>query len=104
MYRLNKPFSKYFLLPAMKIWSFLILFFGNIICTQAQNSPFSGFGIGSLAEEGNIAQQLNGSTGVSSSNSFYVNLLNPALLVRNGSVVFDASYNFKIQQLRTNYV
>jgi hypothetical protein len=104
MYRLNKPFSKYFLLPAMKIWSFLILFFGNIICTQAQNSPFSGFGIGSLAEEGNIAQQLNGSTGVSSSNSFYVNLLNPALLVRNGSVVFDASYNFKMQQLRTNSV
>ena len=68
----------------------------------AQNSPFSGFGVGLLTPEGNVAQQLGGSTGVSTSNPFFVNQINPALLVRNGSVIFDASYNFKYQQLRTS--
>ncbi|GAB4133436.1 MAG: hypothetical protein OHK0045_14120 [Raineya sp.] len=66
----------------------------------AQNSPFSGFGVGLLTAEGNVAQQLGGSTGVSTSSAFFVNQINPALLVRNGSVIFDASYNFKYQQLR----
>ncbi|MFN3315753.1 MAG: hypothetical protein ACK40K_03000, partial [Raineya sp.] len=68
----------------------------------AQNSPFSGFGVGLLTPEGNVAQQLGGSTGVSTSSPFFVNQINPALLVRNGSVIFDASYNFKYQELRTS--
>lgn len=72
--------------------------------TLAQNSPFSGFGVGLLTPEGNVAQQLSGSTGVSSSNPFFVNQINPALLVRNTSVIFDAGYNFKYQQLRTSAV
>lgn len=83
---------------------FQIFTFATLVSTYtfAQNSPFSGFGVGLLAPEGNIAQQLSGSTGVSSSSPFFVNQINPALLVRNGSVIFDASYNFKIQQLRTS--
>lgn len=83
---------------------FQIITFATLVSTYtfAQNSPFSGFGVGLLAPEGNIAQQLSGSTGVSASSPFFVNQINPALLVRNGSVIFDASYNFKIQQLRTN--
>ncbi|WP_207764427.1 hypothetical protein [Raineya orbicola] len=68
----------------------------------SQNSPLSGFGLGMLTPQGNIAQQSMGSVGVSTSNSFWVNTLNPALLVRNGSVIFDAGYNFKIQQLRSD--
>lgn len=67
----------------------------------AQNSPLSGFGLGTILPQGNTAQQAMASTGVSTSNSFWINTINPALLVRNGSVIFDAGYNFKFQQLRS---
>lgn len=81
---------------------FIVLFF--LICTKiiAQNSPFSGFGLGLLAPEGNIAQQLMGGTGVAHSNPFFINQINPALLVRNRSVIFDVNYSFKYQNLRDN--
>ncbi|MDX1903846.1 MAG: hypothetical protein SFU27_06765 [Thermonemataceae bacterium] len=68
----------------------------------AQNSPFSGFGLGMLAEEGNISQQLNGGIGLSSTNPFTVNVQNPALLTRNTSVIFEAGYQFKSQKLSDN--
>lgn len=86
----------------MKISSFIFLLWIAFHWVQAQNSPFTGFGIGSLSNDGNIAQQINGSTGVSSSGGYYVNLINPALLVRNTSVTFDASYNLRFQQLKSN--
>ncbi|MCU0440226.1 MAG: hypothetical protein MUC49_20240 [Raineya sp.] len=86
----------------MKISSFIFLLWIACFYTKAQNSPFTGFGLGSLSSDGNIAQQLNGSTGVSSGGGYYVNLINPALLVRNTSVTFDASYNLRFQQLKSS--
>jgi hypothetical protein len=92
-------FKKFMILRFFQILSFTFCIISH---SFAQNSPFSGFGIGLLTPEGNVAQQLSGSTGVSTSNPFFVNQINPALLVRNGSVIFDASYNFKYQQLRSS--
>ncbi|WP_448530085.1 hypothetical protein [Raineya sp.] len=80
---------------------FLVVCFSLTQKLFSQNSPLSGFGLGTLTPQGNIAQQSMGSVGVSTSNSFWVNTINPALLVRNGSVIFDAGYNFKFQQLRS---
>jgi len=86
----------------MKISSFIFFLLISFHVANAQNSPFSGFGVGTLSEEGNIAQQLQGGTGISSSSNYYINLINPALLVRNGNVIFDASYNLKFQELKSN--
>lgn len=50
------------------------------------NSPYSSIGIGELSEESNAAQDMMGGVGVSSANGFYVNLINPALVVKNKSL------------------
>lgn len=65
----------------------LILLVTTQVFSQGQgNSPYSVFGLGEPASMTNIPQDAMGGTGVSFGNTFYVNLLNPALLVKNRSV------------------
>ncbi|MCR9065067.1 MAG: hypothetical protein NXI00_13940 [Cytophagales bacterium] len=47
------------------------------------NTPYSVFGIGELADQTAASQEMMGGTGASFSNAFYVNQINPALLVKN---------------------
>jgi hypothetical protein len=64
-----------------------ILLVSTQVFSQGQgNSPYSVFGLGEPAGMTNIPQDAMGGTGVSFGNTFYVNLLNPALLVKNRSV------------------
>jgi hypothetical protein len=47
------------------------------------NTPYSVFGFGELAEQSNTSQDMMGGTGASFSNGFYLNQINPALVVKN---------------------
>ena len=98
---------------SLKFRYLLLIVFTTIYQTswsQGQgNSPYSTIGIGEVAEESVAAQDMMGGTGVSFSNSFYVNHLNPAMLVKgrtiglNKYVVFNVGMkgNYKIMQQGT---
>lgn len=68
--------------------SFLILLISySQSYAQGQGStPYSVFGIGELAEPTDAVQDMMGGAGSSFSNGFYVNLVNPALVVKNRMV------------------
>ncbi len=53
------------------------------------NSPYSALGIGELYSPAYAPNLAIGGTGVSSANGFYINALNPALLVKNKFTTFD---------------
>lgn len=57
------------------------------VAAQGQgNSPYSVFGLGQTNEPTVTAQDAMGGTGLTFANGFYVNSLNPALLVKNRSI------------------
>jgi hypothetical protein len=60
------------------------------------NSPYNVIGIGELTEESVAAQDMMGGTGVSFSNSFYVNHINPAMLVKNRTIGLNKYVAFNI--------
>jgi hypothetical protein len=60
------------------------------------NSPYSVLGVGEVTEETVAAQDMMGGTGVSFSNSFYINHINPALLVKNRSIGFNKYVAFNV--------
>ena len=69
---------------------------GIVLATYTQalaqglgNSPYSALGIGELYSSGYAPNNATGDAGVSSANGFYINSLNPALLVRNRFTTFD---------------
>jgi hypothetical protein len=73
---------------------FLLVFLGinQLAFAQGQGkSPYSSIGIGELTDETIAAQDMMGGTGVSFSNMFYLNGLNPALLAK-GRVVNGLKY------------
>ena len=56
----------------------------HTLLAQGQgNTPYSSFGYGELSESSNASQDMMGGTGASFSNGFYVNQINPALIVKN---------------------
>ena len=62
------------------------------LSTQAQglgNSPYSALGMGELYGNAFAPNLAMGGTGVSTANGFYINALNPALLIRNRYTTFD---------------
>lgn len=61
----------------------LILSFQYAFSQGQGNTPYSVFGYGELADPSAASQDMMGGTGASFSNAFYVNLINPALLVKN---------------------
>jgi hypothetical protein len=73
------------MLRTKTLLSSLILFFtATLAFSQGQgNTPYSVFGFGDLADPASTSQAMMGGTGASFSNAFYVNLINPALLVKN---------------------
>ena len=73
------------MLRTKTLLSNLILFFtATLAFSQGQgNTPYSVFGFGELADPASASQEMMGGTGASFSNAFYVNLINPALLVKN---------------------
>ena len=61
--------------------------FSQIAWSQGQgNSPYNTIGIGEITEETVAAQDMMGGTGVTFSNSFYINHINPAMLVKNRTI------------------
>ncbi|MCA0365053.1 MAG: hypothetical protein LCH67_13505 [Bacteroidetes bacterium] len=79
---------------------FFYLFFAtptSLVFAQGHgSSPYSIIGIGEIAPETVASQDMMGGTGVSFANSFYVNQLNPALLVKNRSIGFNKYVSFNI--------
>ncbi|KPM49310.1 hypothetical protein [Jiulongibacter sediminis] len=66
------------------LFSFLSLILSATAFGQGQgNTPYSVFGIGELAEPTAASQEMMGGTGASFANAFYINQINPALLVKN---------------------
>jgi hypothetical protein len=64
--------------------SLILIFTAQLAFSQGQgNTPYSVFGFGDLADPASTSQEMMGGTGASFSNAFYVNLINPALLVKN---------------------
>jgi len=60
------------------------------------NSPYNTLGIGEITEESVAAQDMMGGTGVSFANSFYINHINPAMLVKNRTVGLNKYVAFNI--------
>ncbi|SOE19983.1 hypothetical protein SAMN06298216_0482 [Spirosomataceae bacterium TFI 002] len=85
-------------------FSFLLLVAVSIKSNaQGQgNTPYSIFGIGELADPTDAPQEMMGGAGSSFTNSFYINLVNPALLVKNRTVG-DLKYVAWSVGLRGNY-
>ncbi|MDP5140296.1 MAG: hypothetical protein NWP83_07480 [Spirosomaceae bacterium] len=65
---------------------FILLVTSQVFSQGQGNSPYSVFGLGEPASMTNITQDAMGGTGVSFGNTFYVNFLNPAMLVKNRSI------------------
>lgn len=59
------------------------LIFQSAFSQGQGNTPYSVFGLGELADQSSASQEMMGGTGASFSNAFYVNLINPSLLVKN---------------------
>jgi hypothetical protein len=57
---------------------------------QVAKSPFSTFGWGDVYNRGLAQNQGMGGVGISNSNPWYINNMNPALLVNNYVVSFQA--------------
>jgi len=66
---------------------------------QISSSPFSGFGIGDLQPGGNAQNQGMGGVGISNGNSWYINSMNPALLIYNHVTVFQAGIQYERKTL-----
>jgi hypothetical protein len=66
---------------------------------QVASSPFSEFGIGNLQGAGNVQNQGMGGIGISNGSPWYINSVNPALLVNNHVTVFQAGMQFEKKTL-----
>jgi hypothetical protein len=71
------------------------------IFAQAGNSPYSRYGLGEAADNGNIYNMGMGGIGISSSSQAYANVLNPALLARNKLTCFEAGFWVESKTLNT---
>jgi hypothetical protein len=80
----------------LKLLTLLIASNLNALAQGQGNNPYSVLGIGELADETVAAQDMMGGTGVSFTNSFYVNHLNPALLVKNRTIGFTKYVAFDV--------
>jgi hypothetical protein len=86
MYIKNKSFL---------VFSFLIISFLGFGQGQG-NSPYQAIGVGEISPESTAAQDMMGGTGVSFTNSFYINSLNPALISKNRTIGFNKYVAFNV--------
>jgi hypothetical protein len=80
-----------------RIFPTLLFFFFTAIAVKAQvaSSPFSKFGIGDLTGTGIAQNQGMGGIGISNPSPWYMNNINPALLVFNRVTVFQAGLQYE---------
>ncbi|TAF34506.1 MAG: hypothetical protein EAZ57_03545 [Cytophagales bacterium] len=73
-------------------FSILFVFSCGLVCAQSNtNSPYSRFALGDLIHTTNINSTGMGGVGLSFTNQFSANILNPSLLSRNNNTtIFDA--------------
>ncbi|TAH20526.1 MAG: hypothetical protein EAZ08_05515 [Cytophagales bacterium] len=80
-----------------------IYLFANLLVfplfAQNGNSPYSRLGIGELSTQGNIYNMGMGGLSVSNSSQAYLNISNPALLVRNRVMVFETGFGGEYKQI-----
>src|SRR5690554_1998243 len=62
--------------------------------SQSSSSTYSSFGIGDFNNSGLIYNQAMGGLGISYGSGFNVNLVNPALAVKNTAFNFQAAFNY----------
>jgi hypothetical protein len=71
--------------------TFLLVVLGTYaIFGQVSKSPFSSFGLGDVYNRGLAQSQGMGGVGISNSSNWYINNQNPALLINNYAVSFQA--------------
>jgi len=69
------------------------------LLAQNGNSPYSRLGVGELSTQGTIYNIGMGGLSVSNSSQAYLNLSNPALLVRNRVMGFEAGFGGEYKQI-----
>lgn len=62
--------------------------------SQSSSSTYSSFGIGDFNNSGLTQNQAMGGLGISYGNAFNVNLVNPALSIKNTAFNFQAAFNY----------
>ncbi len=79
------------------------LYFLSVFCatfilnegfSQSSSSTYSSLGIGDFNNSGLTHNQAMGGLGISYGNGFNVNLVNPALSVKNSAFNFQAAFNY----------
>ncbi len=80
-----------------RIFPILLFFLFTAIAAEGQvaSSPFSKFGIGDLTGTGIAQNQGMGGIGISNPSPWYMNNQNPALLVFNRVMVFQAGLQYE---------
>lgn len=80
----------------------LVTFSQNVIAQQIGVSPYSQFGIGDLANETFSRNASMGGAGLASSHMLYINPLNPASNINNGTVIYEFGLIGQIKTLKTS--
>jgi long-subunit fatty acid transport protein len=82
---------------------FLLLIVSTTAFAQGVgNSPYSQIGIGDINSPAFVPAQGMGGTGASYSDAFHINYVNPALLGRNKTTIFEVGVNGQYKKIQTN--
>ena len=86
-----------------KITLITFLFIGLQSFAQLNfNSPYSIFALGDVRAPGTVYNHSMGGVGISSGNALFINNINPAMLSRNHTMIFDMSLTGSYKQLKTD--
>jgi hypothetical protein len=85
-------------------FSFLLIFVSTYVYPQGGtgNSPYSQIGIGDIHSPGFVPNMAMGGTGISNANGIFINNLNPALLARNRSAIFDVGVLGQVKKIMSS--
>lgn len=84
------------------IFSLLLISIAAPSFGQLGTTPYSIFGLGEVMPQGNIRNMGMGGVGLSNGSGFYTNVLNPALLIHNPYVIFEAGFLAEYKNLEVN--
>src|SRR5690554_3428356 len=76
------------------VGAFCAIFIFNDAFSQSSSSTYSSLGLGDFNNSGLTQNQAMGGLGISYGNGFNVNLVNPALSVKNTAFNFQAAFNY----------
>lgn len=80
----------------------MVTFTQNVIAQQIGVSPYSQFGIGDFANESYSRNISMAGAGLASSHMLYINPLNPASNINNGTVIYEFGLIGQIKSLKTS--